>query len=81
MTGIIGTNIFLDREGPRYPTGYGVSLGMICLGMAAALLMEFLLWTKNKSKAQISETEIRQQYTDEQLDSMGERSPLYKYTL
>lgn len=81
LLGIIGTNIFLDREGPQYPTGYGTSLGVICLGMACALILEFSLWRLNKAKAKLSEVEIRQQYSQEQLDSMGEKSPLYKYTL
>lgn len=79
--GLIGTNIFLDREGPQYPTGYGVSLGVICLGASCALLMEFCLWKSNNARAQRSEAEIRQKYSQEELDAMGERSPLYKYTL
>ncbi|KAJ4243856.1 hypothetical protein NW762_014736 [Fusarium torreyae] len=78
---IVGTNIFLDREGPQYPTGYGTSLGIICLGVSCALLMEFCLWRSNKAKAQLSETEIRQKHSQEELDAMGERSPLYTYTL
>ncbi|KAF5568716.1 tartrate transporter [Fusarium phyllophilum] len=78
---LVGTNIFLDREGPQYPTGYGVSLGIICLAAAWALLMEFCLWKSNKARAQLSEAEIRQKYSQEELDAMGERNPLYKYTL
>lgn len=79
--GLVGTNIFLDKEGPRYPTGYGTSLGIICLGLVSAFSLEFLLWTLNKKKAKLSEDDVRQQYSQEQLDGMGEASPLYKYTL
>lgn len=78
---IIGTNIFLDREGPSYPTGYGVSLGIICLAIISAIILETFLWRSNKRNAQRSEMEIRQQYTQEQLDNMGEKSPIYQYTL
>ncbi|KXJ86564.1 major facilitator superfamily domain-containing protein [Microdochium bolleyi] len=78
---LVGTNIFLDREGPTYPTGFGVSLGIICLGLAAACLLEFCLWRLNRAKSQKMESEVRQQYTQEQLDAMGEKSPLYQYTL
>ncbi|RGP78857.1 hypothetical protein FLONG3_3056 [Fusarium longipes] len=78
---IIGSNIFLDREGPRYPTGYGTSLAIICLAAACALVMELLLWRSNKARARLSEAEIRQKYSQAELDAMGERSPLYKYTL
>ncbi|KAK8017043.1 High-affinity nicotinic acid transporter [Apiospora rasikravindrae] len=78
---LVGTNIFLDREGPRYPTGYGTALGIICLAMVMAGILEFLLWKLNKAKAAQSEVEICTKYTQEQLDGMGEKSPLYQYTL
>ncbi|KAL3448371.1 major facilitator superfamily domain-containing protein [Aspergillus insuetus] len=77
---LIGTNVFLDSESPRYPTGYGTALGIICLGVVCALLLEFFLWRLNKAKAALSE-EVRETYTQEQLDAMGEKSPLYQYTL
>ncbi|KAK1992160.1 MFS general substrate transporter [Colletotrichum falcatum] len=78
---LIGTNIFLDKEGPQYPTGYGTSLGIICLGLISAFSLEFFLWRLNRKKAQLSEADIRQQYSQKQLDRMGEKSPLYQYTL
>ncbi|KAI1364051.1 major facilitator superfamily domain-containing protein [Xylaria arbuscula] len=78
---LIGTNIFLDREAPKYPTGYGTSLGIIILGIFVACVLESSLWRLNKAKKRLSEYEVRQQYTQEQLDSMGEKSPLYQYTL
>lgn len=78
---LVGTNIFLDREAPRYSTGYGVSLGFICLGLATALALELTLKARNKSKETVSEDEVRQQYTDEQLDKLGDKSPLFKYML
>ncbi|KAL2106942.1 hypothetical protein VUR80DRAFT_5922 [Thermomyces stellatus] len=78
---LIGTNIFLDREGPRYPTGYGTSLGIICLAMVVACVLEFCFWTMNKAKSRIPESEVREKYTQEQLDGMGEKSPLFQYML
>ncbi|KAK7994533.1 hypothetical protein PG991_016121 [Apiospora marii] len=78
---LVGTNIFLDREGPRYPTGYGTALGIICLAMCVAGVLEFSLWKLNKAKAAQSEADIRAKYTQHQLDAMGEKSPLYQYTL
>lgn len=78
---LIGTNIFLDSEAPSYPTGFGVSLGIICLGLVAGCVLESSLWRLNKAKLLKSESEFRAQYTQEQLDAMGEKSPLYQYTL
>jgi MFS family permease len=78
---LVGTNIFLDSEAPRYGTGYGTALGFICLGLATAVGLELCLKIGNKKKAALSEDEVRQQYTDEQLDKMGDKSPLFQYML
>lgn len=78
---LIGTNIFLDSEVPSYPTGFGVSLGIICLVLVAGCVLEFSPWRLNKVKLLKSGSEVRAHYTQEQLDGMGEKSPLYQYTL
>jgi MFS family permease len=79
--GIIGSYMFIDREAPRYPTGYGLSLGFGVAGIAAAFLLEWGLWAANKRKAAIPEAEIRGKYNAEELALMGDRSPLFKYHL
>jgi len=81
FSGIIGTNIFLDAEAPSYPTGYGVSFGIICLGIVCALFLEFTLWRLNKAKSMLDESEVREEFTQVELDQMGEKSPLFRYTL
>lgn len=79
--GIIGSFIFIEKEKPRYPTGFGSSLGFAVAGIIACLILSFSLWRINKRDAQISEAEIRERYTPEELADMGDKSPLYKYTL
>jgi MFS family permease len=78
---LVGTNIFLDREAPRYQTGYGTALGFICLGMVAAVSLELYLKRGNQQKAKKPEHEVLEQYTTQELDEMGDRSPLFKYVL
>ncbi|KAF4470295.1 hypothetical protein FALBO_2811 [Fusarium albosuccineum] len=79
--GLIGSYIYLEREQPRYPTGYGTSLAFGLAGIIAVCLLEFLLKRDNAKKAQMSEDEVRERYTDEELLRMGEKSPLFKYAL
>lgn len=79
--GLIGSYIYLDREAPRYPTGYGTSLAFALAGVIAATLLEFLLKRENAKRAQMTEEEIRETYTDEELDRMGDKSPLFKFAL
>jgi hypothetical protein len=79
--GLIGSYIYLDREAPKYPTGYGTSLAFVSAGICASTTLEFLLRKLNAKKAQMSESEVRATYTEQDLDNMGEKSPLFKYAL
>ena len=79
--GVIGSFIYLDSEAPRYQTGYGTSLAFAATGIVAALSLEFLLKRSNAKNAAMTEEEIHQKYTKEELEKMGDRSPLFKYAL
>ncbi|EKG16994.1 Major facilitator superfamily [Macrophomina phaseolina MS6] len=79
--GVIGSYIYVEDEAPRYPTGYGTSFAFASAGILACLVLEFALWTINKRNARFTEEQIRAQYTSEQLHKMGDKSPLYKYSL
>ncbi|KAK3717488.1 hypothetical protein LTR37_005878 [Vermiconidia calcicola] len=79
--GIIGSYMYLDSESPSYPTGYGLSFALAALGIASALVMEFIFKKKNRKRDQMTETEIYEKYTEEQLGKMGHRSPFFRFTL
>ncbi|KAJ5016680.1 Major facilitator superfamily transporter [Colletotrichum sp. SAR 10_99] len=79
--GLIGSYIYMDKEAPRYPTGYGTSFGFASAGIIAVITLEALLYRRNKKKELMSEDEVRQRHSDEELDRMGEKSPLFKYAL
>ncbi|KAM0717891.1 hypothetical protein Q7P37_006223 [Cladosporium fusiforme] len=81
MGGITGSFIFIEREAPRYPTGFGASLGFAAAGVAAALVLESLLWSINKKNEKLTEEDVREKFSEEELDKMGDKSPLFKYTL
>jgi hypothetical protein len=79
--GLIGSYIYLDREQPRYPTGYGTSLAFGLAGIIAATLLEFLLRRENAKKEQMTEMDIRETYSEEELQHMGEKSPMFRFAL
>jgi dipeptide/tripeptide permease len=79
--GLIGSYIYRENEAPRYESGYGTSFGFASAGIVAAIILEVSLKRLNQKKALIDEDEVRQRYTDQQLDDMGEKSPLFKYAL
>jgi hypothetical protein len=73
--------MYLDKEAPRYQTGFGLSLAFGASGMLVALLLELSYKWGNKTKAKLSEEDIRSRYTEEELLKLGDKSPLFKYTL
>lgn len=79
--GIIGSYMFIDSEAPKYYTGFGLSLALGGSAMILALLLELSFMWENKKRAKISEEEVRAKYTEEQLLDMGDKSPLFRYTL
>lgn len=79
--GLVGSFIFLDREKPKYSTGFGGSLAFATAGIVCALTLEFLYWKSNKKHEEYTEEEVRAKYTDDELDKMGDRSPLFRYGL
>ena len=81
LGGLPGSFIFIEREAPFYSTGFGGSLGFATAGVAAAFLLESLLWSINKKNSKLTEEDVRSQFSEEELDRMGDKSPLFKYTL
>jgi hypothetical protein len=79
--GIIGSFIFLEREAPTYPTGFGTSLAFGAAGVICVLLVSFMYSRHNKRYEGLSEEDVRERYTDEELSRMGDSSPLFVYKL
>jgi len=85
MGGIMGSNIYLAREKPKYTTGFAASLAMCVASIAMTFLLRWAYARENRRKEQMlaeqGEPAIRAQYTEEDLDMMGDRSPFFRYTL
>lgn len=79
--GIVGSFIFIGDESPKYQTGWGTALGFICGGILSASALEIVYKWLNKRRDAIPESEIRAKYSETELTKMGDRSPLFRYTL
>ncbi|OAL46979.1 MFS general substrate transporter [Pyrenochaeta sp. DS3sAY3a] len=79
--GVVGSYMYLEAEKPKYYTGFGLSLAFGASGFIVAFLLELSYKWGNSKKARLSEDEVRAKYTDAELLSMGDKSPLFKYTL
>ncbi|KAK3940242.1 major facilitator superfamily domain-containing protein [Diplogelasinospora grovesii] len=80
IAGIIGANIFLTTEQPRYPTGYGTAFGMLWMGTLAATAMYFLMRRENL-KRDAGERDSRLNQPVEEVSNMGDHHPSFRFTL
>jgi MFS family permease len=81
LGGAVGSNIYLGREAPHYWTGYGFSLGIIVAAWCSAIALRWGLNRENRRREAMSEEEIREKWTEEELEEMGDASPRFRYTL
>ncbi|KAL2834381.1 major facilitator superfamily domain-containing protein [Aspergillus cavernicola] len=81
--GCIGSNIFLERERPEYATGYRVEVAIYALGVAVSTLQLWKFWDANRRKRRILEGVTREERDrlDWESKDLGDKSPLFVYTL
>ena len=85
MGGICGSNIYLAAQEPKYPTGFGVSLGCCGLGIIAAFILRLEYKRQNRKRDELiareGEAAVKARYTDQELLELGDKSPFFRYTL
>jgi hypothetical protein len=75
--GIVASNVFLGSEAPRYPTGYGVSLGMLWICGAACTALFWLVKRENRMRER-GERDWRLSEVD--ADNLGDDHPSFRLT-
>jgi MFS family permease len=85
LGGICGSNIYFAAEAPKYPAGFGTSLGICAAGIVAAFILRKAYQRENRHRDELlareGEEAIRAKYTEQELLELGDRSPFYRYTL
>ena len=85
LGGIAGSNIFLAKQAPRYPAGFGTGLGMCFIAVCMAYFLRRAFAAENAKKERFMEgktdAEVRAMYTDQELLDLGDKSPFFRYTL
>ncbi|CAI7645525.1 unnamed protein product [Penicillium pancosmium] len=78
LGGAIGSNIFMESQKPSYHIGYAISLTIVVLSIISTLGLRTAWKRLNDQRNLISEEEVRQQYTEDELLDLGDKSPLYR---
>ncbi|KAI9711067.1 MAG: hypothetical protein M1812_007261 [Candelaria pacifica] len=78
--GIIGSLIYMTKEAPRYPSGYGTAMGTLIF--AGVLSTGFFLGLRAENKKRDrGERNHRFEQSKEQLENMGDDHPDFRFTL
>jgi hypothetical protein len=81
LGGIVGSNIYIAKEAPRYPFGFGISITMLGLfGIVWPICYYFILRRINEKRSSTLLEVVRAKHTDEDLAEMGDKSPLFRYS-
>lgn len=79
LGGAIGSNIYLQRQAPRYWLGYGFSLGILTAAVSCTFVLRGVYLRENRKRDALTPEQIRERYTEEELLSLGDKSPNYRY--
>lgn len=79
LGGAIGSNIFIQAQKPTYPLGYGFCLGICAAAIACVTVLKYSWANENKKRDAVDESEVRAQYSEQELLELGDKSPLYRY--
>lgn len=75
--GIVASNVFITSEAPGYPTGYGVSLGLVWICAAACLTLLIGNLRENRKRDR-GERDWRLEGED--ADNLGDDHPHFRFS-
>lgn len=66
-SGLIASNIYLTAEAPKYPTGYGVSLGLAVMGLCCAVWLKIGYTRENRRRDKLTAEDIARDWDEKRL--------------
>ena len=76
--GIVASNIFIDKQKPTYPVGFGVSLGMLWMCGLACTVFACGLWLENRKRDR-GGRDYRLELPKEELENLGDDHPSFRF--
>lgn len=79
-SGIIGSTVFLTREAPTYPTGFGVGLGLCWVTVAAATVLAWYIIRENRIRDN-GGRDYRYELPEDEKGNLGDDHPSFRFML
>lgn len=77
--GLVASNVFFDSEQPTYPTGFGVSLGMVWICGISCVLFICYLVRENRLRDK-GKRDYRYNMPRDELENLGDDYPSFRFT-
>lgn len=77
--GLVASNVFITSQAPYYPTGYGVSLGMVWLCGISSIVFLWILVRENRLR-DAGKRDFRYRLPREELENLGDDHPSFRFT-
>jgi hypothetical protein len=82
LNGIVSSNIYRDKDKPRYYPGHGVVLGYLVLFLFGGSVVQYLLLRRENGKRRRGERDQWVEGLDHsQIELLGDKRPDFMYTL
>lgn len=81
LGGLTGSFMYDERDSPRFHLAFGLSLGFAIMGLLVVSALVLSYWRTNNKRDKTPEADVKSQFTETQLVDMGDKSPLFRYTL
>lgn len=71
--------MFLTRQAPEYPLGFGLGLGLIWLCVLSATAFLFYIMRENKLREE-GKRDYRYDLPEDEKNNLGDDSPAFRFT-
>ena len=83
---VVGSNVYIEREAPKYQTGFGVCFAFVGAGFIMTLILRYAYSRENKTRDELVASlggaqGVLAKYSEQELLDMGDMSPFFRYTL
>ncbi|KAF4975740.1 hypothetical protein FZEAL_7517 [Fusarium zealandicum] len=80
-SGVASPFLFSDKDKPHFKPGYGASMGMLGVSLAINVLLHLHFKRQNKLRDEGKQDHLMEGKTEDEIESMGERSPRFRFTV
>lgn len=80
-SGVASPFLFSSQYAPHYRPGYGASMGMLVVSLILNIILHLHFKRQNKLRDEGKQDYLLEGKTEEEIESMGERSPRFRFTV